>query len=181
MISAKPGKLSMKNLIVFFALLLFLSSCKKNIIELPEAPGTESEAFGASVNGKLWTPQKFGIVPTAQILEARYEPQNSILINARNFASSPTESEFELRLINITGPGVYLLGGDSGNSAYYVERRFTPTDEWKTNQQFTGSITITVDDRTKKIVAGTFQFEAASLYGNDPITVTDGRFDVKVQ
>ena len=119
----------MKKIISFVALLVVLSSCKKNISELPEAPGTGSEVFGASVNGKLWTPQKFGIMPSAQILEARYEPENSVVINARNFASSPTESEFELRLKNITGTGTYLLGGDSGNSAYYVERKITPTGE----------------------------------------------------
>lgn len=180
-ISAKAGKDYMKNLLAFFALVLLAASCKKNITELPEAPGNGSEVFGASLNGKLWTPQKFGIVPSAQILEARYEPGNSVVINARNFASSPKESEFEFRLKNITGPGVYLLGGDSGNSAYYVERKITPTDEWKTNEQFTGTITITVDDRTNRILAGTFQFQAASLYGREPVTVTDGRFDVKVQ
>ena len=171
----------MRRLVAFFAVVLLFVSCKKDINELPDAPGTGSEVFGASVNGKLWIPQKFGIVPTAQILEANYEPSNSVIINARNFASSPTESEFEFRLKNINGPGVYALGGDSENSAYYVERKFTPTDEWKTNQQFTGTITITVDDRIKRILAGSFQFRAASLYNNDPITVTDGRFDLKVQ
>src|SRR5215218_10074582 len=123
----------MNKLVAFFALFVFVTSCKKKIDELPEITGNGSEIFGASVNGKLWIPQKFGIVPTAQILEARYEPGNSVVINARNFASSPKESEFELRLSNIAAPGVYTLGGDSGNSAYYVERKITPTDEWKTN------------------------------------------------
>ena len=171
----------MRKLIALFAVVLLLSSCKKKISELPEAPGTGSEKFGAKVNGKLWVPQKFGIMPSAQILQARYEPDNSFVINARNFASSPKESEFEFRLRNITVPGVYTLGGDSGNSAYYVERKITPTDEWKTNAQHTGTITITVNDKTNRILAGTFQFQAASLYGREPITVTDGRFDVKVQ
>ena len=171
----------MKKILPLFIIILFLAGCKKNISELPEAPGTGSEVFGASVNGKLWVPQKFGIVPTAQILEARYEPGNAVIINARNFASSPTESEFEIRLTNITGTGEYILGGDSGNSAYYVERRLTPTGEWKTDQQHTGIVTITVDDRTKRIIAGTFQFQAASLYSEAPIAVTEGRFDVKVK
>ena len=171
----------MKKLIALFVVVFLIASCKKKISELPEAPGTGSEKFGAAVNGKLWVPQKFGIMPSAQILEARYEPDNSFVINARNFASSPKESEFEFRLRNITVAGVYTLGGDSGNSAYYVERKITPTDEWKTNAQHTGTITITVNDKTNRILAGTFQFQAASLYGREPITVTDGRFDVKVQ
>ena len=171
----------MKKLIALFAVVFLLASCKKKISELPDAPGTGSEKFGAAVNGKLWVPQKFGIIPSAQILEANYEPDNSFVINARNFASSPKESEFEFMLKNITVPGVYTLGGDSENSAYYVERKFTPTGEWKTNAQHTGTITITVNDKTNRILAGTFQFEAASLDGSEPITVTDGRFDVKVQ
>ena len=171
----------MKKIIALVAVVLFITSCKKSISELPDAPGNGSEKFGASVNGKLWVPQKFGIVPSAQILEARYEPDNSFVINARNFASSPKESEFEFRLKNITAPGVYILGDDSENSAYYVERTITPTGEWKTNSQHTGTITITVNDKANKILAGTFQFQAASLYGREPITVTDGRFDVKVQ
>ena len=171
----------MKKLIALLVIVSFITSCKKNISELPDATGTGSEKFGAAVNGKLWVPQKFGIMPSAQILEARYEPDNSFVINARNFASSPKESEFEFRLKNITTAGVYILGGDSENSAYYVERKITPTDEWKTNAQYTGTITITVNDKTNRILAGTFQFQAASLYGREPITVTDGRFDVKVQ
>lgn len=171
----------MKKLIAFLALVFFLTSCKKNISELPEAPGTGSETFGAAVNGKLWIPQKFGIMPSAQILEARYEPGNSVVINARNFASSPNESEFEFRVNNITSPGVYPLNAESGNSAYYVERKITPTGEWKTNAQYTGQVTITVDDRTNRILAGTFAFQAGSLYNDAPISVTDGRFDVRVQ
>lgn len=171
----------MKKLIAFAAVLLFFTGCKKNISELPEAPGTGSETFGASVNGKLWVPQKFGIMPSAQILEAHYEPENSVVINARNFASSPNESEFEFILKNITGPGVYLLSPETGSSAYYVERKITPTGEWKTNAQYTGRVTITVNDRINRIIAGTFEFQAGSLYNDLPINVTDGRFDLKVQ
>ena len=171
----------MKRLLPVLVVLFFLASCKKNISELPPPTGTGADTFGASVNGKLWTPQKFGIMPSAEILEAHYTPDNSVMINARNFASSPTESEFKFEIKGITGPGVYSLTDESGSYAYYVERKITPTGEWKTNSQYSGTVTITTDDRTNKILAGTFQFHAASLYGEAPITVTNGRFDVKVR
>lgn len=171
----------MKKLLPLLVSLLFLTSCKKTISELPGATANGSNTFGASVNGILWTPRGFGIVPTAEILEARFEPSNSVVINARNFASSPKESEFEIILKNITGPGVYSLTDDSGNSAYYVERKITPTGEWKTNSQSTGKVTITVYDKANNIIAGTFEFQAAGLYGQAPINVTDGRFDLKVR
>src|SRR5688572_21191322 len=105
----------MKNLLAILTVLFFLASCKKTISELPPETGTGDNTFGASINGKLWAPQKFGIVPTAEILEARYE-LNSAIINARNFASSPKESEFEFIIKNLTGPGVYNLGDDTGNT-----------------------------------------------------------------
>jgi VCBS repeat-containing protein len=170
----------MKRLLPVFAVLFFLAGCKKNVSELPPPTGTGADTFGASVNGKLWTPQKFGIMPSAEILEAHYIP-DGVIINARNFASSPTESEFKFEIKGVNGPGVYNLNTESGSYAYYVERKITPTGEWKTNAQHTGTVTITTDDRTNKILAGTFQFQAASLYGDGPVTVTDGRFDVKVR
>ena len=174
-------KFSMKKLIALSAVLFFLTSCKKTITELPDATGTGADTFGAKINGKLWAPAKFGIMPSAEILEAHYEPNNTVTINARNFASSPTESEFALHLTGVTGPGVYTLGSEGGSYGYYEERKITPTGQWRTNSQYTGTVTITTDDRTNKILAGTFQFQAASLMGGDPITITDGRFDVNVR
>jgi len=125
-----------------------------------------------------------GIIPTAPILEARYQHNNAVLINARNFASSPKESEFEILLKNVTGPGVYLLNdeGGNGNYAYYVERRLVPYGEWRTDAQHTGQVTITVADSINHIISGRFEFVAGSLniYGSSPVAVTEGRFDIKV-
>jgi hypothetical protein len=170
----------MKNIFGFCFLMLLFASCKKEVTELPEATGTGANTFGASVNGKLWKPAGFGIVPTAQILEAHYEPGRAIMISARNFASSPKESEFTIRLAGVVKPGVYPLTGDSENWAYYVERKITPTGEWRTNGQYNGSVTITTTDTVNRIISGTFAFQAASLYNEAPLTVTDGRFDIRV-
>ena len=69
----------------------------------------------------------------------------------------------------------------SGNSAYYVERKLTPTGEWKTNNQYGGKVVVTVTDTVNRIVAGTFEFQAASLYNDAPINVMEGRFDIKME
>ncbi len=173
----------MKNLLLILAIVFLFASCKKEITELPAASATGANNFGASVNGTLWIPKGFGIVPTAPILEARYQLNGSILINARNFASSPKETEFEIFIKEPIIPGVYLLTDDSGSYAYYVERKLTPTGEWKTGGQYTGSVTISVADTANNILGGTFEFSAGSLsiYGDAPVNVTSGRFDVKVQ
>ena len=129
---------------------------------------------------------KFGIVPTAPILEARYDGQRTLMINARNFASSPNETEMEIYLNNVTGPGTYQLNkatstlpGATANYAYYVKRRITPENEWMTNAHYPGTVTITRLDAANKIVAGTFEFKAINKENApEPLTVTEGRFDI---
>src|SRR5688500_1291454 len=118
----------MKRLLPVFAVLFFLAGCKKNVSELPPPTGTGADTFGASVNGQLWTPQKFVIMPSAELLEAHYIP-HGMIINARNFASSPSESVIKFEIKGVNGPGVYHLNGESGSYAYYVERKITPTGE----------------------------------------------------
>jgi hypothetical protein len=180
----------MKNTLIIPAiLLLFVTvSCKKQVDELPPATQTGANTFGARVDGKIWTPADVAVVASAPILEARYYG-DGIIINARNYASTPTESEFEIYVKHLTGPGTYPLNVDtqiypseSGSYAYYVVRKFTPINEWITSTQYTGSVNITLNDTTNRIISGTFQFDAMNLSGTPQLLhVTDGRFDVKVQ
>jgi len=179
----------MKNLLLAGMLTLGLMSCKKQIDELPEPTTTGANTFGAKINGELWGPMKFGVAMTAPILEANFSGGNDFRINARNFGSSPTESEMEIFLRDVTGPGVYMLNkntgklpGASASYAYFVERRFHPKNEWITNTEYAGRVTITRIDIQEKVIAGTFEFRAINLYNEpSPIEVTEGRFDIKIQ
>lgn len=179
----------MKKIFIVLSSLLILISCKKDIDELPAATQTGANTFGARVKGELWVPQGFGVVLTAPILEASYSGNNAILINARNFSSSPTETEIEIYLQNAIKPGTYLLNqvtahfpNHTANYAYYVERRFTPTNEWITNNQYTGKVEVTRLDTVNNIISGTFECNLINQYNTpQPITITDGRFDVKIQ
>ena len=170
-------------------LVLTLASCKKEITELPEATETGANTFGAKLDGTFWGPRKFGIAPTTPILEARFSINNSVYINARDFSSSPTETEFEIYLQNVTGPGTIFLNQNTGNYpnnnasyAYYIKRKFMPLNEWITSTQYTGVVNVTRFDVVNRIVSGTFEFMAGSTDGTAaPINVTEGRFDVKVQ
>lgn len=179
----------MKNLFILFTALITLAGCSKNVKELPAPNQTGSNTFGASVNGKLWAPKGFGIMPTAPIVEASTAGGNNYMIHARNFASSPTETEFEFYLKDITGPGTYNLNQTTGvypnqsaSYGFYTERRFQPKYEWITSPDYPGTVTITKLDQANRIISGTFQFKAKDIYGDaQPITVTDGRFDVKFE
>jgi Family of unknown function (DUF6252) len=174
---------------LLLTVIIFILSCKKDVTELPAPSQNGSNIFGCSIDGKLWVPAGFGIIPTAPILEARYGGNHTIFINARNFSSSPTETEFELYLKNITGPGSYLLNettakypSQTASYAYYVRRKVTPENEWITNTQYTGHIQVTAYDTVNNFISGTFEFNVVNLYNDpQPLHVTDGRFDVKLQ
>lgn len=174
-------------LILLISILSF--SCKKLVSELPPPTQTGANTFGCKVDGQMWMPSGFGIAITAPILEARYSTGRTIFINARNFSSAPTESEFEIHLMNVVTPGVYLLNTDTenypdetGNYAYYVVRKITPHNEWMTTSQYTGQVEITKTDTINRIVSGTFQFQAINLYNSPhPVNMTEGRFDIKIE
>jgi hypothetical protein len=177
----------MKKILISCFSIALLASCRKEITKLPEATQTGSNTFGAKVNGIFWKPQGFGPFPANDILEATMSGHD-ITINARNFASSPNETEFQLTIFNVTAPGVYLFNKDvthpngAFSYGYYVKRNFTPKNEWLTSSTYTGTVTITRIDEVNMIVSGTFEFNALNIYNApEPITVTEGRFDVKIQ
>ena len=172
-----------------FAVTVCMLACKKNADELPTPSQNGSDIFGCSIDGHFWVPAGFGIVPTAPKLEARYGGNNTVFINARDFSTSPTETEFEIHLKDITGTGTYLLNeatakypSQSASYAYYVRRKVTPEHEWITNTQYTGRVEVTAYDTVNNFISGTFEFNAVNLDdGAQPLHVTDGRFDVKLQ
>jgi hypothetical protein len=180
----------MKNILAVYLLIasLALFSCKKEVTELPPATQTGANTFGCKVDGALWVPAGFGVVPTAPILEARFVSDHDLLINARNFSSSPTESEFELFIKGATVPGTYLLNtaatyqNYNASYGYYVHRKFTPDNEWITSTLYAGSITLTKIDTVNLFVSGTFEFQAINMYNTpQPLNITEGRFDVKTK
>jgi hypothetical protein len=180
----------MKNILLILFSLLILSGCKKSVDALPEATQTGANTFGLKLNGELWVPQKFAGI-NAPTLKANLSGSNlnDLLITAQNFASEPTETEFQLYIKNITGVGSYQLNQStdiypnaSSSYGYYVKRKINPLNEWITSPQYTGTVTLTKFDLTNGIVSGTFEFAAGSMDSSaSPVTVTDGRFDVKLQ
>lgn len=176
----------MKSIFLSLAVLLLLSSCKKTIDELAEATQSGANTFGAKVNGENWGPLG-GSFLTAPTLEARPGADSSVFINARNFSRTPTETEMEIYLQHVSRPGTYPLTqttevypSQSSSYAYYVKRRVTVEDEWITGAAATGEVQITKIDWAAKIIAGTFRFTGDARYGSAPISVTEGRFDVKI-
>lgn len=175
----------MKILIAAFISVLFLGSCKKEVTELPPATQTGANTFGAMVDGKIWVPQGFASIPSNNLLEARLLG-NNFYITAQNFSSSPTETEFDIAVIGVTGPGTYSLNSNVNHPTsfasygYYVKRNLSPINEWITSATFTGSVNLTKVDTINHIISGTFQFSAGEVFNSAPaLGVVDGRFDVR--
>ncbi len=169
---------------------MVFAGCSKKIDELPGYTETGEGTFGVKVNGALWAPQGFGVVPTGPILEGKYAGNNSVTINARDYSKQPNETEFEIYLRDLNGTGTYQLNtatskhpnGATASYGYYVQRKFRPLNEWMTNATHTGTVTVTKWDPATGILAGSFQFRAGYTENpNDVITVTEGRFDVIVK
>jgi hypothetical protein len=183
-------KTSMRNVLLLLSSFLILAGCKKSVDSLPEAAQSGTNTFGLNLDGKFWIPQKFaGINAPTLHAELTGSNQNDLIITAQNFASEPTETEFQLYIKNITGSGTYLfnqntdiLPNAAGSYAYYVKRKINPLNEWITSSQYTGTVTITKWDLPDMIVSGTFEFKAGSMDSSAAsIIVTDGRFDIKLQ
>ncbi len=178
----------MKKLLLLIAVVVAFAACKKEIKTLPEETQTGANTFGAKLNGENWGPLKAGILPTAPLLEARFSGDQSIIITARNFSRTPIETEMEIFLKNVTAPGTYLLNqttarypAQSASYAYYEKRNVNIEDQWITGSEATGEVVVTKLDIPNRVISGTFQFAASAKYGSAPITVTEGRFDVKIQ
>jgi hypothetical protein len=180
--------MSMKKITIACLSVLLLAGCKKEIVELPPATQTGANTFGAKVDGVMWGPQGFGPFPANNLLKATFNSSTGILLmNARNFSSSPNETEFEIQLSGVTGPGTYMLNTNTprlsaSSYGYYYKNRLNPVEEWITTADYTGSVTITKLDVVNLIVSGTFQFDAIS--NGTPaksLSVTEGRFDIKIQ
>jgi len=170
----------MKKVLIAALAILSFAACNKTVQELPPATQTGANTFGASVDGNFWIPKSFGPIVGNDILQVRIIAGQDFYINARNYAASPTETEFEIFLQGVTAPGTYQLAAP-GNYAYYVKRKLTPIDEWKTTATYTGTVTITKVDLVERILAGTFQFTAANIDdASRQLTVTEGRFDIKI-
>ncbi|MES1215061.1 MAG: DUF6252 family protein [Bacteroidota bacterium] len=173
--------------VFLIAFILLFDSCKKEVTELPPVTQTGANTFGCKVDGKFWVPAGFGILPTAPTLEARFIGSD-LRLNARNFSSSPTETEFEFFIKDVTKPNTYLLNTTVGypssvaSYAYYVHRKFSPDNEWITSAQYTGSVTISKIDSVSRFISGTFEFQAINIYNSpQPMSITEGRFDVKLK
>ncbi|KHJ39512.1 hypothetical protein PBAC_00190 [Pedobacter glucosidilyticus] len=177
---------TLKYIIILISYLsLSASSCKKDktgIDALPVATQEGKNTFGCLVNGEVFIARTRGLFgPPYFACEYGF---NSVT-NSLRFLLKGTDSIREpFSSITISSTGISLISGtklnlrelkDGNASARYSE---TLIDEFNTTSISKGEITITKLDESKRILSGTFWFDAVNETG-EKVEVREGRFDMK--
>ncbi len=156
-------------------LALSASSCKKDgpAASLPAATQEGKNTFGCLVDGQPFVPK-----PPTGIFSSRRDPLEAYIYRTDLLISARGDGKVDFALRNTFQPGTYTIG--ETQSAKYGRYGFG-ADDYFTDTAHTGTVTLTRIDTVAGIAAGTFQFTALDYQSGKTVTVTDGRFDVRLK
>ncbi|HRP57758.1 DUF6252 family protein [Agriterribacter sp.] len=168
----------------FLLLLFFLAavSCKKDRLTKETQKGANT--FSCKIDGEIYKPCSEPRIlgdPGIPSLNGGLSVSGNRMEARVSASCDKFREEYKnvyLEIGNLTGAGTYLLS-DMSNRMIYENR---PGGEYSSLNTKSGRIIITKDDRTSKILSGTFEFEG--IDNNDPgkiVKITSGRFDIKYQ
>jgi len=169
-------------------LLLLLSlttiSCKKDRLTKETQKGANT--FSCLIDGKIYKPCSEPRIlgdPDIPSLDGGISVSGNgmmatVSASCRKFREG--NKDVYLEIGNLTGAGTYLLSDLSNRMIY--KNSWGGVGVYSSLNTKSGRIIITKDDRTNKILSGTFEFEGAD--NNEPgkiVKITSGRFDIKYQ
>ena len=158
------------------AAVLAAGSCKKDDPNagLPAATQTGANTFGCLVDGNVFVP----LAPQA-INSSHRDPLEASLYRTDILVSARGDGYVDFALRRAFQPGTYPLGDANANANGYGLYQISAGDYY-TDATHTGTVTLTRIDTVARIAAGTFQFTGINRSGQT-VTVTDGRFDVRLR
>jgi len=179
----------MKKLFSLLFITIFFSGCERDYIRnntLPPLTHTGDNTAGCLVNGEVFLPKGFS--PWGMpILSCAYEDGSYFPISINRKLTNEMKSVF----ISYKGPlqenigVVYALdsddigyGGFGMYSIYYSSNSLSDNTSYVTNIDFKGELVFTYLNLEKRIISGTFWFDAVNSKG-EVIEVRDGRFDME--
>lgn len=174
----------MKNLhFLLFTALVVLSSCQKDddpvasIDQLPPATQTGAGTFGCLVNGKPFIDNSGSFNCFYQFVDGGYYfhvagndeieflKEITLATNKKEIADDETYTLLTNELGNVFGAGYF--NNDPTSSGEGVT----------TDQEYSGTLTISNLDFENHIVSGTFSFDLVDPYTQKIIEIRQGRFD----
>jgi hypothetical protein len=165
----------MKKVFLIVFVLLTLLSCNKD--KLPKATQTGANTFGCKVNGKIYLPKNSSALFASDPIHVDNSPTLGFIISgSQNNGTNQLSYTVQIQAPYITSTGTYDLK-TYPYGEYSLDN--SPHQFFKTNQSYSGQLTITRCDNGNKIYSGTFFFTAIDNATGQTVKVTDGRFDVK--
>ena len=184
-------------LCLYVMLVMFASckSCKKEVNALPDATQTGANTAGCLIDGKAWIPNGSSdssgdvILAGGYLLPLSGRPKNCVEIRMYR----RDRSLMYVYVKSVDKPGRYPLSFDTSTDLLSVSTKSfaiysidgfmidDPDYNYITTSQYTGHVNFTVADTTRKLLAGTFEFDAIDTPSKRTIRVTEGRFDLNQQ
>lgn len=174
----------MRVVMVIFAVVLVVFSCRKSAPELvlPPISHNGEQSLGFFLNGEVWLPYDRGNyeqheLPNATLSNGHFK-MSSTRIDEDNYARNWFCLEIES---GCTRPGVYTISNRTCSSPYqsyyYGENKDKPQDIYQIDSIQPHFIEIIHIDTNKQTISGVFAFDAVSN-AQDTIRVRSGRFDL---
>jgi hypothetical protein len=164
------------NCIICCAIMFVLISCEKDEEELilPEMTSSGLNTFGCYIDENLFVyTKKSGLLWDSPI-NGYYDEEANIL-SIYSYAKSYEKNDLSLSVID----SIVEVGKKYEVSEAEYVNHATKTSYYICKDQ-PSEICILYFDKEKKIVSGTFCFKAINPKNNHIITISEGRFDIKM-
>lgn len=173
-------KIQIIALLILCCLLFSSWSCKKEkvgIDGLPAITQTGENTFGCLVNGELLIPKYGKGFGGRTILETTYGPSASLRLSAVDRSSKELPSVTLYSYVPLKS-GLIIPLVDGTDNFHASGEYFIDSNNFRTNNELKGELTISYFDEVKHIVSGRFWFDALNKNG-DKVEIREGRFDIK--
>lgn len=182
------------SILIFFAILILLISCKEDPKTTPKPIEVEDEwptfvdtganVVAYKVEGKIRVVKNISkIDPNKGFLSCFYflnQQYKRFAFEGDRISDEKFET-IKIDIDNLEEPGIYKIGGniDLFNNGSYFAGPYHFGTQYTTNELDSGIISITKIDTIKGFITGTFEFNGEYVFGSNKVKITEGRFDIK--
>lgn len=170
----------MKNLFLLLLSFGLFASCKDREPDpnvLPEATQTGANTGGALVDGKVWVAkiEYPDLNPGGNNTQYEYvNGEYKLKVVLRQINNVNSSIGFYISDISDITTTSYTLANDSFRATF----SYKLLEDYFTDNENSGTLTITKFDKVNKTVSGTFSYKAKNSNGQ-VVTISEGRFDKK--
>lgn len=185
---------SFKVLIFSFIVLSVLVSCRKDKPDyipsvgldtlMPRYTDTGANVVAFKINGrKVIAEDKLNNTRSITLINFKHiDSPYAVFYLEAAFQSEPRYEGVIISIRNFSDTGIYYLNKQleyySNGAQYLVGKSNFPFLSFNTTEQFTGKVHIRKIDKVKKVLSGTFEFEAENIpEGFGKVAITEGVFD----